>query len=112
MSETATKKQSRQQQVIEAAAKLAAPGEPLTVNDIAKELGMHPANVHKIVRDLRANGLWSHPSPRAVAAVDLDQLALETKAIRDICSRLAELPDPPSRKRVLDYVRKTGGGAN
>lgn len=100
----------RQREVLDAAANLAKPGEPVSGVEIATAMGIQASNVYSVIRTLKGKGLWPYASFKGFTTESPKASALEreTEAIRVICLKLAGLPDDASRKRVMTYCASSG----
>lgn len=102
----------RQKEVLEAAAQLAAPGEPVTPTAISKIVGISRNNVCLVIRALRKKGFWPHPptwpGPKPSGPNELiprmSRREDEEAAANDIVARLMRLPDAESRRRAMEMV--------
>jgi biotin operon repressor len=109
----------REQQVLDAAAKLANPGEPVSPTALASRLGIGRNHVGLVIGKLRAKGVWPHaPSKRGRQAGVKVKPVVKAKAvpaktasepvdildvIKAVCDQLRPL-DEADRKKVLDCV--------
>lgn len=104
----------RQRQVLEAAASLAKPGEPVTTKAIAEVIGDITANhVSLTVGRLKKNGLWKYADPRAKKPPDITDFIPakptpdhEDKAATLIHDLLLRFPDATARRRVISSVAR------
>jgi hypothetical protein len=102
----------RQQQVLTVASQIAGPSGPVSPMDIAKRIGVTPNNVTLVIRQLKKDGLWSHPALAAgrrrkgqdAPVVKNPTYEDERTAAREIMDRLSRLADPESRLRVLEMI--------
>lgn len=110
----------RQRQVLDAAATLANPGDPVTPSEIGRMLSLTGNNVSLIIRALKQKGLWKYSSGRTrTRADDLTELfpakanpRHEEKAATMIYNLLLRFPDGLSRRRIIgDVARRMTTGS-
>lgn len=99
---------AREQQVLDAAAKLAKPGEPVSPSAIAAKLGVGRNYVGTVTAKLKARGLWKHASsPRgrkAGGTAKAKQIAVATPVATPVpANREADVID--TLKGVADLLR-------
>lgn len=119
----AAKLNAREQQVLDAAAKIASPGEAVSPTAISQRLGIGRNYISMVISKLRAKGVWKYAAPargraagakakpvvkvkaeaKAVPTKTPDTLDADIAAIKSTCELLKPMNDE-SRRRVLECV--------
>lgn len=97
----------RLQQVLDVAASIAEPGEPITPKEIAEKIGITPNNVSLLISRLRDQGLWIYAPPkpgRKPGDRSKPGPIQEERAAAKIHELLVRFPDAAARRRIIELV--------